>query len=81
MYLQLYSINLVYYTMCCDATITLHNIKCDNIWELRTLPNTLLVAHLHIIMNAQECRTLTATCIHIAWLTVYTTVHVQYQEY
>ena len=29
-------------------------------------------------MNAQECRTLTATCMHIAWLTVYTTVHVQY---
>ena len=22
-------------------------------------------------MNAQECRTLTATCMHIAWLTVY----------
>ena len=47
-------------------------------------------------MNAQECRTLTATCMHIAWLTEYiilsepcynmhatciTTVHVQYQEY
>ena len=23
-----------------------------------------------IIMNAQECRTLTATCMHIAWLTL-----------
>ena len=33
------------------------------------------------IMNAQECRTLTATCMHIAWITVYTTMHVQYQEY
>ena len=32
-------------------------------------------------MNAQECRTLTATRMHIAWITVYTTVHVQYQEY
>ena len=27
-------------------------------------------------MNAQEYKTLTAICMHIAWLTVYTTVHV-----
>ena len=44
--MYLYSINLVSTSTCCDATIT----HANNIRELHTLPNSLLVAYVHNVI-------------------------------
>ena len=75
-FMYLYSIYLVS-TTCYDATITLHK-RNTNIQELRTLPNTLLIARMLTIVCVSQllCTVLRLRQLHLCdWGIEYSWIH------